>query len=309
VSVSAQLESAVVAPEGAPRILDDPVLVASRLSLALAVADDRDGMVHILVVRVAAVAIPVHDDTLPVVRQAVEIRVDGCTDRSLSDELAHTIVRDQVFFKRSCVIKTFLGVAAWVAAARFAAKVACRIVVPANDTVLAGPVPGVRHPATVAPFIDIVAVHQVLHRVHRRNFEVVFDCVQTLEDSCGREGPAGTTATLVDRLTDLTSFVPVDIVRQGTRLCLFFICVELSQLPGLCGGFAQLGAEVERFKFVGGHISELVDDLGPRDLTLVVPLVVLFNVAIIGAERLKLGHMLSFGGVGSAILCNELRES
>ena len=68
-SDSAELKVTLIAPEGSPRVLDEPVLGAPG-DIALAVANDCDSVVHILDVRAAAVAVTIVYDTIRVASKA-----------------------------------------------------------------------------------------------------------------------------------------------------------------------------------------------------------------------------------------------
>lgn len=63
VAVSAHLEVALFAPLGPPRVLDQPVIVTA-FPVALAIANNRDGVVHLTLVWVGAMLITVirHQD-------------------------------------------------------------------------------------------------------------------------------------------------------------------------------------------------------------------------------------------------------
>ena len=63
IAVCAHLEVALFAPLGPPRVLDQPVLVAA-LPVALAIANNRDGVVHLTLFLVGAILITVirHQD-------------------------------------------------------------------------------------------------------------------------------------------------------------------------------------------------------------------------------------------------------
>ena len=155
-AVCTKLECSMLSPEGSPRILDEPVLGAPG-DIALTVANDSDGVVHVFDVRATAVAVTVVYDTIRVATKAGEVRVDGDSDGALCHELLQTLIGDHVLFVARSVTEP-LESAARVYAFLLATTITPRVSIPVNDAFVSSEVVGIGHPPAIAAPVLFVAV-------------------------------------------------------------------------------------------------------------------------------------------------------
>ena len=90
-TVSADFKKAVFAPSSAPRVLNEPVLVAAG-HVALTVANDGDSMVDFLLVWVRTRTGVRHNDTVLVEVHTFHVRVVGGANRLLSENALQEVV-------------------------------------------------------------------------------------------------------------------------------------------------------------------------------------------------------------------------
>ena len=151
----------MLSPEGSPRVLDEPVLGAPG-DIALAVANDRDSVIHILDVRAAAVAVTIVYDAIRVPTEAGEVRVDGDSDGALSHELLQTIIADHVLFMALSVAEPLQSISR-VYALLLPATITSWICIPVNDAFVSSEFVGIGHPSTIAAPVLFVAVEKELY--------------------------------------------------------------------------------------------------------------------------------------------------
>ena len=157
-AISTKLEMAVITPEAAPGVLNQPVLLAG-LRITLSVSDHGDCMVDISLIRIAAVAVFIVHNTLRVSRQAAEVGVNRDTYGVLSNQLAHPAIADHVLLVALTVEEAFAcGFLAWIRTLVLPSLVTSRIGIPVDDALFLGEIVGVGHPAAVATPVDLITV-------------------------------------------------------------------------------------------------------------------------------------------------------
>lgn len=217
------------------------------------------------------------------------------------NDFLHSFVWNLIFFYSSQVVVA-ISVGWRLQAGVLAGCVTSVIVFPGNNTVLSCELVCIKHPAALASPINIVAVHQVLHRVDWNLFEVVLDCVQGLKSSCSSKRPAGTAPGLVNWFWDLASLVPVYIIRE----------IRLAHSMGVCLLYLQSGwffkgiLVVFHSMLIKSQVSELVYSLLVSDIKCFV---MLFNFSVVFWEDLKAIFHIRLGSIRFAISCKERHKN
>jgi len=176
-SDSAELKVTLIAPEGSPRVLDEPIVALAVGLVTLSVANDGDGMIDISAVRVATVAVILRNNSFAVTLEAAEVGMDGNTNRLLGDNLFHSLIRNHIFLVTLITVEA-VNFVAWIAAKEFPlTHVRSGVVLPSYDTLLGNDFVGISHPAAITSPVNFVTVKKILDRVDGDFVEVVFNCV------------------------------------------------------------------------------------------------------------------------------------
>lgn len=188
-----------------------------------------------------------------------------------------------------------------------------RVLVSKQDAIPAGILEAFIHPATTAAVVSVITVEKLLDRELGQFLGITRDHTQTLKGSCSTEGPAPTTAPLVERNSNFSLSIPVFVGRDISVIVTSFILLlwrwdydsvshwnsiihavqVLPQFSATCNFFRLSSgsciAGILIHKLIVRHVSELVDlscELRSSRSSLLIQHVVILDHLVLGFEDL-----------------------